>query len=433
MIIDFSVKNFLSFREEQTISFEATNDKTYSDLYITQINKTRLLKFAVIYGANASGKTNILDAIDYLRTIQLNPPKDKSETTKFIPFLLDENSKNDNGYFKISFFIENKKFIYSIKLSEKIIFHEELIYYPSSQPALLFERKFNQEKNISEIIFGEKLELSSDDQIFLTKSTINNSTVIGTFTKSNIHSDLLNELYTWFKNGLMPVIKSDTNLFSWSSKRIKENESCKNFLIEILNKADFNISNLEFEKAEIELTDDEIKKLEKYPISDKAKQELIETRRISPEQVMFIHKIANDHYSLPKSLQSQGTIRYYGLGGVLNKLISENSILLIDELENSLHYELVRHFIKTFLVNSTNSQLIISTHDIGLLEDDLMRRDAIWIAQKTKNGNSEINSVADYKLHKNISIANAYKIGKLGGKPKLGDIYLDNYGKKDEK
>lgn len=132
-------------------------------------------------------------------------------------------------------------------------------------------------------------------------------------------------------------------------------------------------------------------------------------------------------------MQSQGTLRYYGLGGALNKLVSENATLLIDEIENSLHFELVRHFIKTFLVNSVHSQLIVSTHDIGILEDDLMRRDAVWITEKNINGGTELYSIADFKLHKNISIANAYKIGKLGGKPELGNIYLKEYGTKKKK
>jgi len=432
MIIDFTVKNYLSFKEEQTISFEATTDNTYSDIYTTQINKTKLLKFAVIYGANASGKTNLLEAIDYLRNLQINPPIDKSKSTKFIPFLLDETSKNEKGFFKLSFFIGSKKYIYSIKLTDNIIFWEKLIYYPSNQQALLFERNFNPDKNISELKYGEYLKLSNEDQIFLTKSTINNTTVFGTFAKSNIHSEHLDAIYKWFKNNVMQIIKSDTNLFNWSSKRIKESVENKNFLLDILKKADFNISDIKFEEIDIDLTEELVEQIDKLPISEKKKQEIIEAKKITPEQVLFIHDTTNNSYSIPKQLQSQGTIRYFGLAGALNKLINENSILLIDELENSLHYELVRHFIKTFLVNSKNSQLIISTHDIGLLEDDLMRRDTIWITQKNNNGSTELYSVVDFKLHKNISIANAYKIGKLGGKPELGDIYLNNYEANDK-
>lgn len=431
MIHEFSVKNYLSFKEEQTISFEATKDTTYSDIFTVDNGNMKLLKFAVIYGANASGKTNLLDAIDYLRHLQINPPSDKSSNTKFVPFLLDDNTPKDNGFFRLSFFIDDIRYVYSIELNDTFVVNEVLKYYPGTQPALLFDRKYNKTKNISEIKFGEKLEITIEDEIFLTRSTLNNTTVLGAFAKSNIHSNLLDRIYKWYQEEMMKIIKTDTKLFSWTSKRVKEDIICKSFLLEMLKKADFNISDIKFSKTDIELTEKMISEIETLPISDTKKQEIISEGKISPEQVLFSHKIEKSSYSLPKELQSQGTLRYYGLGGVLNKLIRNNTILLIDELENSLHYELVIHFIKTFLVNSEKSQLIITTHDISLLETEMIRRDVVWITEKN-NGITDLYSVSDFKLHKNLSISNAYKIGKLGGKPELGNIYLDDYGKENK-
>lgn len=431
MILEFSVKNFLSFREEQTLSFEATKDTTYSDIFTVDAGSMKLLKFAVVYGANASGKTNLLEAIDYLRHLQINPPADKSAGTDFIPFLLDETSEKENGIFKLSFFIDNTKYLYSIELNNKIIQHEILKFYPGTQPALLFERKYNELKNISEIKFGDKLGLTSEDEIFLTKSTLNNTTVIGAFAKSNIYSDSLDTIYKWYQDGMMKIVKADTKLFNWTSEKIKEDAICKTFLLEMLRKADFNISDITFDKTDIALTQKMISEIETLPIPDSRKQEIISKGKISPEKIVFSHEIGNSIYALSKELQSQGTLRYYGLGGVLNKLIRSNAVLMIDELENSLHYDLVIHFIKTFLVNSHNSQLIISTHDISILEAEIMRRDVVWITEKI-NGSTELSAVSDFKLHKNLSIANAYKIGKFGGKPELGSVYLDSYGTQNE-
>ncbi len=428
MIHEFSVKNYLSFKDEQTISFEATKDTTYSDIFTVDNGNMKLLKFAVIYGANASGKTNLLYAIDYLRYLQINPPSDKSSNTKFIPFLLNEKSSKDNGFFKLSFFIDDTRYIYSIELNDTLIINEVLKFYPGTQPALLFDRKYNKTKNISEIKFGKKLEITNEDVIFLTKSTLNNTTVIGAFAKSNIHSNLLDRIYKWYQKEMMKIIETDTKLFNWTSKIVKEDIICKSFLLEMLKKADFNISDIKFSKTDIALTEKMISEIESLPIPDTKKQEIIAEGKIAPEQVLFSHEIEKSTYTMPQELQSQGTLRYYGLGGVLNKLIRDNTILLIDELENSLHYELVIHFIKTFLVNSKKSQLIISIHDISLLETEIIRRDAVWITEKI-NGMTELYSVSDFKLHKNLSIYKAYKVGKLGGKPELGNIYLNNYGK----
>lgn len=431
MIHEFSVKNYLSFKEEQTLSFEATKDTTYSDIFTVDNGSMKLLKFAVVYGANASGKTNLLVALDYLRHLQINPPSDKSSGTEFVPFLLNKKSAEENGLFRLSFFIDDTRYLYSVELNERVIIHERLKFYPGTQPALLFDRKYNKSKNISEIRFGEKLEITNEDELFLTKSTLNNTTVMGAFAKSNIHSNRLDRIYKWYQGEMMKIIKSDTKLFSWTSKRVKEDTVCKSFLLEMLKKADFNISDIKFSKTDIELTEKMISEIETLPIPDNRKQEIIAEGKISPEQVLFSHELEKNTYSLPKELQSKGTLRYYGLGGVLNKLISDNSILLIDELENSLHYELVIHFIKTFLVNSKKSQLIISTHDISLLEADFIRRDVVWITEKI-NGMTELYSVSDFKLHKNLSISNAYKTGKLGGKPELGNIYLNQYGKENQ-
>ena len=115
------------------------------------------------------------------------------------------------------------------------------------------------------------------------------------------------------------------------------------------------------------------------------------------------------------------------MGAVLESLIKDGSIYAIDELENSLHYELVAHFIKIFLENSNSSQLIFTTHDINLLNLDFLRRDTVWFVEKNEYGASELYSLVEFKLHKNLSPFNAYRVGKLGAKPNLSDSSINNY------
>lgn len=120
-----------------------------------------------------------------------------------------------------------------------------------------------------------------------------------------------------------------------------------------------------------------------------------------------------------------GTDRMYGLSALLFTLIKNNQTLLCDELENSLHYDLFTHIIKTFLVNSDRAQLIFSTHSLMLLDEDFIRRDMVYFANKNESGATEIYRAKDFGLHKEVSILNAYRAGKLGAKPQLGSIFID--------
>ena len=123
--------------------------------------------------------------------------------------------------------------------------------------------------------------------------------------------------------------------------------------------------------------------------------------------------------------ESEGTLRMYGLSAVLYLLIMQNQILLGDEMENSLHYDLFTHFIKTFLVNSERGQMIFSTHNLMLLDEEFIRRDMVYFTNKNEAGATEIYRAKDFGLHKDVSILNAYRAGKLGAKPNLGSIFTN--------
>ena len=128
-------------------------------------------------------------------------------------------------------------------------------------------------------------------------------------------------------------------------------------------------------------------------------------------------------YILPESLQSAGTMRYYGLSAPYYKMLQNNAFLAIDEIESSMHALLVNHLIREFLMNGRESkyaQLLVTTHNISLLnEKDLLRKDAVWFTNKQENGATELYSMADFDIRKELSYYNAYKIGKFGAIPNL--------------
>jgi AAA15 family ATPase/GTPase len=139
-----------------------------------------------------------------------------------------------------------------------------------------------------------------------------------------------------------------------------------------------------------------------------------------------MHHTKDGDFSLLSETESAGTLSYLELLDQLYEMIHQNHIYLYDEIEKNIHYDLLIHYLSLFMMNSHASQLIFTTHDQLLLDEDFIRRDMVWFTDKSKEtGGTELYSAADFGLHKNISLYNAYKVGKLGAKPELGSIFIE--------
>jgi hypothetical protein len=432
MILEFKVENYLSFREEQTLSFEPSADKEYESQYCVQVKEgVKVLKLGLIYGANASGKTNLLKSLDFLRKFVLRQKRDKTEPTGIIPFQFDNSYTEKPSRFELAFYLNQIKYVYSVIIDEKRVIEESLIYYPGTQPALFFDRRFDKEKEKSVIKYGGTIDLKASDKKLIEGLTISNSSVFSAFSKANTEKSIFDSVFNWFSEDFMQMIQPQTDLFGWTSSRLEKDDLCKDFVLEVLQKADFNISAIDIDEEEIPIDEELESKISSMDMPEHLKDEILQKKMLKAKDISFQHTTKLMEKNLPRKLESNGTIRFYGLGGVLNKLLSSNTFLCIDEIENSLHYDLVAHFVKTFLMNSSNSQLLFSTHDINLLNEDFLRRDTVWFADKNEFGASELYSLLDFKLHKNLSAYNAYKIGKLGAKPELGELIISKHGKKN--
>lgn len=403
MIIKFSVQNFGSIKDEQILSFEADKSEHLEDYYIIPINGLRLLKLGLIYGANASGKTTILKALDFLKSIVVLPNEKKTNTFEFNPFLFDSETSNQNTILSIEFIQNSIRYFYEVELNKKAIVREELNFY-SPNKANVFKRKTNLETQFSEINFGSKIKIDKVHEKMLEANTLWNNTVLGGFLKTNIYIKELKEATEWFSTDLSPIFRTDTPLEVVISEFIDNLTIDKNIITKVLQKADFNISNIYLK--------------EKSKISG-----------LTSYDIKLEHTINKEKYQLPFELESLGTQRYYGLAGLLYLTITDSFIFPIDELESSLHPDLFTYFILSFLVNSKNSQIIATTHNREILNNkDIFRNDAIWITDKSENCATELYSLSDFDtsvIRDTSNIYNAYKIGKLGGIPNLGDYYID--------
>lgn len=437
MIAEFRVKNFLSIKTEQCLSFEATADTLMKEEYSVEAKEgVRLLKTAIIYGANASGKSNVLVALSFFRDLMVDVPKDKTEKIDFAPFYLDNISRNEKTELSLSFYLDRERFVLSVVLDRNKIISESLVYYPGVQPAKLYTRTYNEQTESTDIEFGSKLGLSKKGQLAIIGNTINNCSVLAAFGKSNVELSRLNIVYDFFAKHTPNILGPGVSVSGYIKRHLDKDKdnSIKTFLIDFLKASDFNISGLELKEDEEIITPEMEKMIFASPIPDEAKQQMVQKGKISSFELMFKHKTDNGEFELPEELESMGTIRFMGMAIILRELLQENNIVSIDEIESSLHYELLSYFLKVFLVNSDkNSQLIMTTHDINLLNEDFIRRDSVWFTDKDSCGETHLTRLSSLGLHKNLSPYNAYKQGKLVKLPFFGSIYLKENNLCDQK
>lgn len=435
MLINFSIQNFGSIKNKQTLSFEADKSKHLEDYYVIHTHGLRLLKLGLIYGANASGKTTILKGLQFLRNIVLKPQEQKDQSLNFEPFLFDSDTPKQNTIFNIDFIQNEIRYFYEIELNQKAIGKEKLSYakIPNKlkNKVTIFERITDIEQQFASIIFNPKIKI---DEVYiktLISNTLWNNTVLGGFSKTNIELKELRDVMTWFEKYLTPVIYTRTELDNFTTRRINTREINKNAVLNILKKADFNLSDIFIKKEEKDFFDGllDILKKQKNVIEDKI-IELENKGLFTTISLEFEHTVKKQLYVLSFDNESQGTQRYYGLAGILYLLIKESTMFSIDELEASLHPDLFQHFLLSFLTNSTKSQIIATTHNREILNNkDIFRNDAIWITDKNnENCATQLYSFADFDttvIRDTTNILNAYKLGKLGGIPNLGDYYLE--------
>lgn len=430
MIVSFSLQNFGSVKEKQTISFEATKSVDLEDYYIIEpIKGVRLLKLALIYGANASGKTTILKALEFLRDLVLEPAEKKTEELGFEPFLFDSTTPKENSILSIDFFKNDVRYYYEVEFNKKAIINEEL-FFTNPNKAKVFSRKTNIESQFTEISFGSKIKKEKAFEKTLEANTLWNNTVLGGFLKTNIESKELKDATDWFSNYLKPMIFTKTQLDNFVTRRIQSSEINKSVLINILKKADFNISDIQINDDK-EVPENVLKIFSALEVST----DLMEKIKNTPlKKIEFEHTVNESKYFLPIKDESQGTQRYYGFAGLLAMLIEQSIAIPIDELESSLHPDLFIHLLLSFLVNTKKSQILATTHNREILNNkDIFRNDAIWFTEKNKLSSTELYSLSDFDskvIRDTSNVYNAYKIGKLGGVPNLGDYYIDTANEK---
>lgn len=412
MIIDFSIANTYSISEKQTISFQPTSYEKDENLHYIDIEGTKLLKMACVYGANAAGKSNIALALRFYLNFMVysfysnTPDADIS----LIPFLFSDKEMNSVcGEFELNFFAlssEEQRYIkysYHLKLNRKKILEESLSYYPKNLPRLIFNR--NEDK----IEWGNSVKGAKKS---INDIIVPNCTVISASSKTNL--TIIKDVFTYVAarfNGYIGIFSE--GISQDILKKLDEDNSFNIKAIGFLSYADFgSISDIKVEST---------KKENANP------NEADNQKNVTRRATVFHHYNDND-YPLPLGFESSGTIRLLEL---IKPLVDSctSSMAIIDELESSLHQDLVEVFLRLFLELSSNSQLLFTTHNQELLDSGLLLDDEVWFCGKTENGNSVYDSISDYSgIRKETSRKKLYQAGKFGALPnidiqKLKDLF----------
>ena len=422
MIANFSVTNYRSIWKEQTISFLTTPDRNNRDLVSVEVAKgVYINKLAIFFGANASGKSNILEALEALFLIMCMPSNDKNRPImQYCPFELDKKAPI---IMKIEFYISGTRYLYDVKYNGNYIEEENLYYVPSRSKALFYTRNYVGSDEQPSIKFGKTLKLSTKTRESLREITFNNHSVLSSIAKLSLKEDAIEfkVLYNWVMNHVHNINGDfPTRYYVSELNKINSDITKKEFYIKLLAKADFNITDFRLVDNKANLPKDFVADI----INDK---DIPEDRRLAMlNTVVFTNHSENGNFEIPLDYQSEGTLRFIELLEALYDLVTDNHIYFLDELGNRMHYDLIVYYIALFLYNSEASQVFFTSQSILLLDEEFIRRDIVYLAEKDiESASTSYIRISDMGLHKNLSLYNAYRIGKLGSKPELGSPYLN--------
>ncbi len=423
MIRDFWVKNYLSIRDKQELSFLAKGPS--SELVSEVADGVFLYKLGILYGSNASGKSNMLIALNEVFRLLVLPKSDATQRINgSIPFIL---TKNDPIEMHVSFYANGIRYDYDVSFNEKYILSEALYYYPNKSKSLFYERSFVGENVQADIKFGPSLKLQVKTQESIRENTLNNHSVLSVCSKAALKEDIapFNILHKWIMDNYHDVDGDGNKGVVEILKNAYNDPKKRKFYNTMLQKADLNI--LEFRPVvEDRIIPTEYReRIQKENIPDEMKEALLKP---TADSVAFANHSADGNFDVPLNWQSKGTLKYIRILDALYDMITDSHVYYLDELGEDLHNDLLYYYLNVFIFNSGQSQLIITSQETTLLSQDLINenRGVVWFVEKNKEtASSEYARGDSFGLHKNLSLYNSYRIGRLGAKPELGSIFIN--------
>jgi AAA15 family ATPase/GTPase len=412
MLVKFSVCNFLSFKENTSISLPATSLTEYrgDNIFQSPINDLSLLKSLVIYGANSSGKSNLFRAISFMKWLVLTSSKDSTSGDEITVerFKLSTETINKPSFFEVEFIVDDKKYRYGFEVDTQKVHSEYLYYQSKTKEYLLFKR------TLQEIELGKKFDVETQKLFSITRENALFLSVCAQF------NDTLSTMLT--KEIRDITLISGVNDFSskeYTGKMLND-EKFNLMMNNLLRSAKLGFNEVKVEKVSSQdlLSKSDIpKELYKMILKNNPENNIVSTKHYVYDENKEIYGV--EFFDL-NSEESLGTKKFFALAGPIIEALTKGTVLIIDEFDSRLHPELCKAIIKLFNSvqnNPYNAQLIIASHNSTFINSNnkLFRRDQIIIAGKDKYGTTRLESLFEKKIRKDASFEKDYLAGKYDG------------------
>lgn len=416
MLIEFTVGNFRSFKEKTTLSMVAAKIKS-RDARMDENNtfeagkNLRLLSSAPIYGANASGKSNLVKAMAFMCYLVTKSSRDSQagDMIPVEPFRLNASTEKEPAFFETTFIMDGILYRYGFEVTPEKIVTEWLFFVPSTKEAMLFVRDE----------YGIKLSSKFKEGRGLEDKTRTNALFLSVVAQFN--GAIARSVLGWFQqigfiSGLDDVGYKDFTISMFADGKYRAE------IIHLIKKFDLGIDSVvheTIEKSKVSLPSDmpdEIKNLVKKDklVAIKTIHEKWDTERPIEQVAFYLGE------------ESEGTQKLFFLAGPILDTLSQGRVLFVDEMETRLHPLITRSIIALFHSSQTNpnhAQIVFTTHDTNLLSKDYFRRDQIWFIEKDRQGGSHLYSLAELKVRNDASFESDYIEGRYGAIPFIGNIH----------
>ncbi len=416
MLIAFSVENFRSIRDLQTVSLaERRLDHHLEWSNVIETGNRRLVKSAAIFGPNASGKSNVLRAMLWLRQFVLTSSKEgqAGERVDIQPFRLSTTTEEAPTHFEVEFLLEGLEYRYGFDVTPRRVESEWLFRKsPTAKPAMLFTRE-GARFDVSQEFFKEGKGLE--------ERTRENALFLSACAQWN--GPEATKVINWMQRFRWVSGLSEAGFYVFTAQRLKD-PGYRDKLLELAKKADFNICAL---RSEVE----EITEQKLPPAMPAPMRERVLGLKVTRADIKTTHEKRDAQGKVAGGVEfdladdeSQGTQKFIALSGPITHTLEEGSILVVDELEARLHPLLTQAVVDLFHspVNRRNAQLVFAAHDVTLLDPERFRRDQIWFTEKDETGATDLYSLAEFEpsqVRAGSRFSRQYLLGLFGAVPKL--------------
>lgn len=420
MLIEFTVGNFLSIREQTSLSLVAAKgaELATSNTFSTEAPATPdLLRSAAIYGANAAGKSNLIKALKVMRRLVLQSSTEiqAGERLPVTPFLLDEESVLKPSEFEVTFISQGVRYQYGFSATPDRIIEEWLFAYPFGKAQRWIDRVYDNQAQSYR--WGSMGKLSGKKQLW-QETTRSNALFLSTAMQLN--SQQLKPVFEWFAKTLH--VAGFGRWHPGFSMKVCEKDKSKQQLIDFLKAADVDIDDIELEKNKFnpQSLPDEMPEDIKRHLEAQFKDEPI-------VQVKTVHRLETGRKVLfDLDDESDGTQKIFALAGPWLDTLEHGHILIIDELHDNLHPLMVKFLVSLFHnqeTNPKNAQLIFTTHDTSILNQEVFRRDQIWFCEKDEHQTTSVYPLTDFSPRKGVeNLERGYLSGRYGALPYLKNV-----------